>query len=288
MNESLKNLLPASMPQTSEGFVNALRELMQSLALLGLWRAHFFEHAAFYGGTALRLLYGLDRFSEDLDFSLLTPSSQFSFNKYSSALIKELNAYGFNVQFEEKQKTSDTNIKSAFLKSNTYTQLIVIDAPEYLISGINKQSVLKIKLEIDTTPPSGFDTEMKYLFSPVQFAVRTYTLPSLFAGKMHALLCRKWEDRVKGRDWYDLIWYISKSPLLDISHLEERMRQSGHYDRPEKLTKNELMNQLKIAIENLDIESARNEVKPFILNDSMLDLWSKEFFLAATEKIVVV
>lgn len=203
MNRLLKNLLPSPLPQTPEGLVNVLREAMQSIALLGLWRSRFFEHNAFYGGTTLSILYGLDRFSEDLNFSLLVPESGFSFNKYASSLLTELSAYGFNVQFEDKKKTSVTAIESAFIKSNTYEQLIVIEAPEQLLSGINKHSILKIKLEIDTNPPSGFNTEMKYVFSPIQFAVRTYTLPSLFAGKIHALLCRKWKNRVKGRDWYD-------------------------------------------------------------------------------------
>ena len=181
MSDLLKNLLPSPLPESAGALLTALRELLQSLALLGLWRAKFFEHAAFYGGTALRILYGLDRFSEDLDFSLLTPSSKFSFDKYASSLQKELNAFGFDSTFEPKHKTKESAIKSAFIKGNTYNLLMVIKASEpaltevseQLVSGINKQSVIKIKLEIDTNPPSDFDTEMKYLFSPVQFAVRS-------------------------------------------------------------------------------------------------------------------
>lgn len=287
MNNLLKSILPNPLPQTQSELINVLRELMQSIALLGLWRARFFEHSAFYGGTALRLLYGLDRFSEDLDFSLLLPTSDFSFDKYSASLQKEMNAYGFDVRFEEKSKPSDSNIKSAFLKTNTYNQLIVIEAPEHFISGINKHSILKIKLEIDTLPPSGFSTEMKYVFAPIQFAVRSYTLPSLFAGKMHALLCRKWKNRVKGRDWYDFIWYISRYPQINLSHLEERMRQSGHYDSSNQLTKDELVLRIYDAIESLDITAARKEVSPFILTPTSLDLWSKEFFFAAADKILV-
>ena len=287
MNDSLRSLLPKSLPESQVELIHILRQLMQSIALMGLWRARFFEHAAFYGGTALRLLYGLDRFSEDLNFSLLLPSGDFSFKNYSSALQKELNAYGFNVRFEEKNKSVDSNIKSAFLKSNTYQQLILIDAPKDFLIGIDKQSTLKIKLEIDTQPPPGFSTEMKYIFSPIQFAVRSYTLPSLFAGKMHAMLCRTWKNRVKGRDWYDFIWYVSNYPELQLSHLEERMRQSGHYLSSHSLTKDELLKHLYSAIDNLDIAAARKEVRPFIPNTYSLDIWSKEFFKAAAEKIVV-
>ncbi len=288
MNNLLKNLMPSPMPETTGAMLTALREVLQSLALLGLWRAKFFEHTAFYGGTALRILYGLDRFSEDLDFSLLTPSSKFSFDTYSSALQKELNAFGFDVTFEPKQKTKDSAIESAFLKGNTFNQLIVIDASEQILSGINKQSVIKIKLEIDTNPPSDFDTEMKYLFSPVQFAVRSYTLPSLFAGKMHTLLCRKWKNRVKGRDWYDFAWYISHYPQLKITHLEKRMRQSGHYTGSSPLTRDYLIDLLFANIDNLNIDAARKDVTPFINNTNSLDIWSKDFFKAAAQQIVVI
>ena len=285
MNNLLKNLMPSPMPETTDAMLTALRELLQSLALLGLWRAKFFEHTAFYGGTALRILYGLDRFSEDLDFSLLTPSAKFSFDAYASALQKELNAFGFDITFEPKQKTKDSAIESAFLKGNTFNQLIVIDASEQMLSEINKQSVIKIKLEIDTNPPSDFDTEMKYLFSPVQFAVRSYTLPSLFAGKMHALLCRKWKNRVKGRDWYDFAWYISHYPKLKITHLEKRMKQSGHYTGSSPLTRDYLIDLLYENIDNLNIDAACKEVAPFINNTNSLDIWSKDFFKAAAQQI---
>ncbi|MCD4770571.1 MAG: nucleotidyl transferase AbiEii/AbiGii toxin family protein [Bacteroidales bacterium] len=287
MNNLLKKLMPSPMPETTDAIITALREILQSIALLGLWRAKFFEHAAFYGGTALRILYGLDRFSEDLDFSLLTPSDKFSFYAYSSALRKELNAYGFDIAFETKQKTNKSAVESAFLKGNTFNQLIVINAPEQILSGINKQSVIKIKLEIDTNPPLDFNTEMKYLFSPVQFAVRSYTLPSLFAGKMHALLCRKWENRVKGRDWYDFAWYISNYPQLNILHLEKRMRQSGHYTGSSPLTRDYLIDLLYANIDNLDIAAARKDVTPFINNINSLDIWSVDFFKAAAQKIDV-
>jgi predicted nucleotidyltransferase component of viral defense system len=288
MNGILKNLLPTTTPLTADGMINAVREIMQSLALLGLWRARFFEHAAFYGGTDLRILYGLDRFSEDLDFSLLKPSKAFRFDKYASFLQKELKAYGLDVRFEAKQKTANTAIESAFLKTNTYTQLILLEAPDSIISGIHKNAPLKVKLEIDTNPPASFDTEIKYIFSPVQFAVKTYTLPSLFAGKMHAILCRKWKNRVKGRDWYDFTWYIGHYPELNLLHLEKRMRQSGHFQDSNALSKDELIARLNHIIDNLNIEAARAEVQPFVHDSRSLDIWSKEFFKAAVQRIVFV
>jgi hypothetical protein len=287
MKNLMRSLLPDPVPKTVNDMVNAVREIMQSLALLGLWRAKFFEHAAFYGGTSLRILYGLDRFSEDLDFSLLKPSVDFNFSIYATALQNELEAFGFEVTFEVRHKTTDSAIESAFLKGNTYNHLIVIKAPEQILAGVNRQSILKVKLEVDTYPPQGFNTEMKYVFSPIQFAVRSYTLPSLFAGKIHALLFRKWKSRIKGHDWYDFAWYLSHYPLLNLAHLEERMRQSGHYTATEPLSRTRLMEYLSLAIDSVNIDAARKEVIPFVADVRSLEIWSKEFFRAAAERIVV-
>jgi hypothetical protein len=287
MEKWIKTLLPEPLPDTTNGMVNALREIIQSLALLGLWRAKFFEHAAFYGGTALRILYGIDRFSEDLDFSLLQPSLQFSFSNYKNFLINELGAYGLDVSFEEKHKATDSFIDSAFFKTNTLDQLMVIQTPDRLLDGIHPQAILKVKLEVDTNPPEGFQTEIKYVFSPVQYAVRSFTLPSLFAGKIHALLFRKWKSRIKGRDWYDFAWYASKYPALNIRHLEARMRQSGHYERESPLDADFLFSSLFSAIENLDMDQARQEVAPFVKDVRSLDIWSRDFFIAAAKRIVI-
>jgi predicted nucleotidyltransferase component of viral defense system len=285
MNNLLKQLISKPLPESENELLKLLRESLQSLALLGLWRSNFFEHAAFYGGTALRILYSLDRFSEDLDFSLLKPNADFTFEKYRDSIVRELEVFGFKVNFEVKQKSKQSAIESAFIKTNTLHQLILIEAPSNIISTVGKQSILKIKLEVDTNPPAGFETEMKYVFSPIQFAVKSFSTPSLFAGKMHAILCRKWKTRVKGRDWYDFAWYIGKYPELNLKHLEERMRQSGDYKEDNDLTKERFLEILNNTIDNLDIEKAKGEVEPFVENKMSLDLWSKEFFKAAAEKI---
>jgi len=285
MNNLLKQLISKPLPESENELLKLLRESLQSLALLGLWRSNFFEHAAFYGGTALRILYSLDRFSEDLDFSLLKPNADFTFEKYRDSIVRELEVFGFKVNFEVKQKSKQSAIESAFIKTNTLHQLILIEAPSNIISTVGKQSILKIKLEVDTNPPAGFETEMKYVFSPIQFAVKSFSTPSLFAGKMHAILCRKWKTRVKGRDWYDFAWYIGKFLELNLKHLEERMRQSGDYKEDNDLTKERFLEILNNTIDNLDIEKAKGEVEPFVENKMSLNLWSKEFFKAAAEKI---
>jgi len=200
MHEAVARMLAKYEPKSVDDSVRALREIIQEVALLGLWRSKFFEHAAFYGGTALRILYGLDRFSENLDFSLLEPSPDFNLARYTASLEEELSAFGFNVRVEMVDKAVESAVQSAFLKANTRNELLVIET-----GGELAGQVLKVKIEVDTEPPTGFTTSTRYLLQPIPFAVRSYSLPDLFAGKMHALLFRRWKNRVKGRDWYDFV-----------------------------------------------------------------------------------
>jgi len=270
--------------KTSEETLHALREILQEVALLGLWRSKFFEHAAFYGGTALRILYGLDRFSEDLDFSLLVPDATFELSRYLPALESELAGFGFRVEGKIQQKSVETAVQSAFLKAHTLHVMLEFEIDTTVTKGINPGQLLKIKLEVDTDPPAGFISEAKYLLQPIPFAVRTYSLPDLFAGKVHALLFRKWKNRVKGRDWYDFVWYCAYHPQLHVSHLQERMRQSGHWSN-ERLSFDDVRDSLRDAIENLDVNQARQDVRPFIREPETLDIWSTDFFMSLVDRI---
>ncbi|NQV14957.1 nucleotidyl transferase AbiEii/AbiGii toxin family protein, partial [bacterium] len=220
MNDAIRSMLSTYDPKTSDDYQQALREILQSIALLALWRTKFFESAAFYGGTALRILYKLDRFSEDMDFSLLAPDPSFDLNKYDKAILGELKAYGFEAEFNSKAKVLDSAVKSAFLKANTVMSLLAIDAGDEITSRFKSSQIIKIKIEIDTDPPLGFATEMQPMFQPIPFQVKAYSLPDSFAGKMHAVLFRPWTNNVKGRDWYDLVWYAGRYPELHLSHLE--------------------------------------------------------------------
>ena len=285
MRELLKNFLSTDKPDSPGELLWRLRELMQSLILLGLWRARFFEHAAFYGGTALRILYGLDRFSEDLDFSTLSPQTDWDWTPYGRAVEKELNAFGFSMRFESHEKSMNEQIESAFLKGNTRQQLLVVEPEETLLRHIHGRSLIKIKLELDKDPPPGFSTEMKYHYLPVPFAIRSYSLPCLFAGKMHAILFREWKNRVKGRDWYDFIWFVSQNIPLNLKHLESRMRQTGHLHENEPLTREKFLHLLRQKINTLNLNATRKDVIHFIKNPEKIDIWSKDFFLSAVEKI---
>jgi len=288
MHEAIRSMLDRYECLSRDDYVNALREILQDLALLGLWRSKFFEHAAFYSGTALRLLHGLDRFSEDLDFSLLRPDVSFSLGGYGEALRREISSFGFHVEFESRRKRPTNTIESAFLKTNTYKQLIVIETGRELLRDLHPAKNLKIRLEVDTDPPAGFETETQYVLQPIPFSVRVYRLPDLFAGKLHAILCRKWKTRVKGRDWYDLVWYLGRHPAVRIGHLESRMRQTGDYQGDQPLTPDRLQHLFRKAVDALDVEQARREVAPFIRDRRALEVWSRDFFKQIIKRVACI
>lgn len=221
----IKEWLEQYKPVNQDAAEQALREIMQEIALAGLQRSGFFEKAAFYGGTALRIFHGLPRFSEDLDFSLLQANPDFSLEPYLKGIEAEFNALGVSVSVKRKDKTTITNVDSAFLKPDTtWKELIIKEIlPQ---EGVKMPPMLKIKIEVDTMPPLGFLTEEKLLLKPFSFYTKCFTLPDLFAGKMHALLFRKWGVRVKGRDWFDMEWYIRKGIPLNLEHFLTRSKDN--------------------------------------------------------------
>lgn len=288
MNEAVTRMLARYERRRVEDDVRALREILQEIALLGLWRSRFFERAAFYGGTALRILHGMDRYSEDLDFSLLKPAVKFDLTRYSDALEKEIRSFGFEATVTARAKSDSSAIRSAFLKADTLKHLLVINTEEALARRIPRGQVLKIKIEVDTDPPPGFDTEPRFLLQPIPFSVRAFSLPDMFAGKMHAVLCRAWKSRVKGRDWYDLVWYAANHPRLHLAHLEQRMIQSGHLKKTQHLDRERFMDIASKTVEGLDVNQAKREVEPFVREPETLTVWSREFFRDVIRRIVLV
>ncbi len=273
----IKEWLQEYNPKTKQDVYDALREIMQEIALAGLQRAGFFEKAAFYGGTSLRIFYNLDRFSEDLDFSLLEPDEKFSLEPYFDAVVKEFEALGISVSIQEKKKATASNVESAFLKSGTvWKELVLEDVVSQM--GVGSLPNVKIKIEVDRKPPLGFETEEKLLLRPFSFYVKCFKMPSLFAGKMHALLFRKWINRVKGRDWYDLEWYIKKGTPLDLDHFLLRAQDSGDW-QGETITEAQVIQLLEEKIKSVNFTSVKEDVLRFIPDSSVLDLWEEQYFL---------
>ena len=278
MHPALAALIDHYQPQSSKDYENAVREIVQEIALLGLWRTPFYEHAAFYGGSALRIFHGLQRFSEDLDFSLLQPEPDFSLKRYLGSVAEELAAWGFDFRAEAVEKTKPSTIESAFLKGGTVINLLQIGAPPEIASRLPKGQLLRIKLEIDLNPPPGAATETLSRLVPTAHQVRVYDLPSLFAGKLHAVLCRNWKSRVKGRDFYDFLWYVGRGIPPNLSHLEARMRESGDWTLEAPLDAEGLCERLQERFAAVNFDQAKEDIAPFLKDPRELSLWSAEFF----------
>jgi hypothetical protein len=287
IHPALSSLIDRYQPRSSSDYQNAVREIVQELALLGLWRTPFYDHAAFYGGSALRIFHGLQRFSEDLDFSLLQPEPDFSLKPYLGAVAEELAAWGFEFRAEGIEKTKPTTIESAFLKGSTMINLLQIGAPPEIASRLPKGQLIRIKLEIDLDPPPGADTEVLTRLVPTPHQVRVYDLPSLFAGKLHAVLCRNLKSRVKGRDFYDLIWYVGRRIPLNLAHLEARMRQSGDWLRGTPLDAEGLRKRLEERFTAINFDQAKEDIAPFLKDTRELTLWTPGFFQELIPQIIV-
>lgn len=285
MNNIIEQMLSKYDIKNTNDEINALKEIIQEIVLSGLSRGNFFNEAAFYGGTALRIFYNLDRFSEDLDFALLESNKDFDISKYFNYIEKELKAYGINLNITTKEKSFDSNITSAFLKGDTL-ELILKFFPseeEHKYDHILKN--LKIKLEVDINPPMGATYEDKYKLLPSPHQIKLYDKESLLAGKIHAILCRGWNNRVKGRDLYDYIFFLASDTKVNIELLKNKLIESNYINEKDEFDINELKKILINKFEKIDYSKAIEDVKPFIKNIDNLNLWSKEFFIEITNKL---
>lgn len=266
-------------------YENALKEIVQELALLGLWRSKFYEHASFYGGTALRIFHRLPRFSEEMDFSLLSPDADFNLVPHLAAIQTELDAFGFEFEVKRKMTSNRTAIESTFIKGETQVNLLTIGMPECIRSRLPKLQRVKIKLEVDTDPPPLAVHDVETLLVPIPFQVRLFTSSCLFAGKLHAVLCRSWRGRVKGRDFYDLVWYLGRETPVHLAHLQARMEQTGHWTG-DPLTLEALRGRLSKRFAEIDFEAAKADVRPFINDAEELVLWGREFFEGLLPRLI--
>lgn len=279
----INNWIESYKTKNIEETEQALREIMQEITLAGLYRANFFQHAAFYGGTALRIFHGLKRFSEDLDFSLLKKNPNFDITPYFHHISEEFNALGLTVTLTHKSKTKETNIDSAFLKSDTIWSEIILENSLIPLNLIRKP-IIKIKLEIDKNPPLGFETENLLLLKPFSFQVNCMKLPDLYAGKMHALLFRKWKTRVKGRDWFDFEWYVQNNVSLSLEHFKTRAIESGDIDS-NSIGETDFKEMLMNKISQIQIEGIKLDISRFIQDQTVLNIWSNDYFKELVKKM---
>ena len=284
MDHILTEMLARYQTESLADRKNAVKEVMQEIVLCGLSRSGFFKSAAFYGGTALRIFYGLDRFSEDLDFSLVKKEETFDLEKYFAVLKREVHAFGLNVTISEKEKVKETDIQSAFVKGNTREHLMLFYDRE-LAGTVSANEMIKIKFEVDTNPPPYAGYERKYRLLPSPYEVNIFDEPSLFAGKIHAVLFRGWKNRIKGRDLYDYVYYLSQNIPVNLSHLESRLHQTCSLPETESLHIDKLKAMLCQRFGEINYKEAREDVLPFITRPEKLALWSSEFFTTITENL---
>lgn len=270
-NEIYDSMLSRYDMTTEQNKRNAIYEVNQQVILAGLYNGGFFESAAFYGGTCLRIFYGLQRFSEDMDFSLLTQNETFDFSKYFQPIVDAFALVGREVEIKKKDKKNFGKIESAFLKDNTDVYDIMFQT----------EKSIKIKIEVDTYPPLNFKTEQKLLLQPHSFMTRCFSLPDLFAGKMHALIYRTWKNRVKGRDWYDFEWYVRHNIPLNFIHFVERCKQFNNED----ITLDLFIVKLKERLFTADIKQVKEDVLPFVRNPKELDIWSNDYFIQLADMV---
>ena len=287
MNDVLKTMLDKYNPTNDEERENAIKEIMQEIALAGLSRGGFFNYAAFYGGTCLRMFYGLNRFSEDLDFALLTKDKSFSLEKFFPSLKKEFLSYGIDIEIETKPKKEEKEIKSAFLKGNTLMLMMSFYPNNDSSHKIIKFQVIKIKFEVDVDNPLGGITETKYRLLPAPYEVLTFDEATLFAGKIHAIICRDYPNRVKGRDFYDYLFYIGKGSKFNLKYLENKLKNTGVIDESVTLSLDMVKDLLKERFNKVDYELAKKDVVTFIENKESLSVWKKDLFLSTLDQLSI-
>ena len=286
MNNIIEQMLSKYKIKNTTDEINALKEIIQEIVLAGLSRGNFFNEVAFYGGTALRIFYNLDRFSEDLDFALIKPDKNFDLSKYFSYIEKELKAYGINLQINTKVKSIDSNITSAFLKGDTLEHILKFFPNEegHKYNQILKN--LKIKFEVDINPPMGATYENKYKLLPSPHLIKLYDKPSLLAGKIHAILCRGWKTRVKGRDLYDYLFFMATDTRVNLELLKNKLLASNAIESGDDFDINKLKKLLINKFKVIDYNEAKEDVSPFIKNINDLNLWSSELFISVTDKLM--
>lgn len=259
---------------------HAIREITQEVVLAALSRSDFFQYGVFQGGTCLRIFYGLNRFSEDLDFILQEPNRAFTLQPYFPSIREELRAYGYETDTTDRVKT-EIAVQKAFLKDDSIGHVLQF----HHVGKKGPFRKIRIKLEVDTNPPAGGETEIRYLDFPFVSSITVQTKPSLFAGKVHALLCR---DYIKGRDWYDFLWYTSQRIPIHYPFLASALFQQGPWKNQDiQVNLDWCKGELEKVIRSLDWKATAEDVRRFVrtAEQPSLQWWNRDLFLKQLEKL---
>ena len=284
INNILLNEINKHNPSSIIEIKNALKEVLQKIILSGLGKSNFFNGAVFYGGTSLRVFRNLPRFSEDLDFTLINKDVECDFNNCLLFAKRELESLGINCCIRNKDKSFLTTVDTRYFEFNLKS-LFDISFPIYS-SKIVINELITIKVELERNAFLGGITEMKLLTYPSLTQIRTYSMETLFASKLIAVLNRKWKTRIKGRDYYDYLFYIMQNVKPNMMFLENGLKQFGFIDGNVKYTLDLLKSDLRDKFSSVDFNNAINDVKPFVSNDDrIVQFFNKEIFLASIDLI---
>jgi len=281
INEMINLYNPKSLNENR----TVLREILQSIVLIGLSRADFFKKASFYGGTALRIFYGLNRYSEDLDFTLNEKNDSFSLEPYIESIKNVASSYGIELDINIKKKAIKTPVESAFAKLNTYQTFINLKINDEIASLLHKDENIKVKFEVDLNPAIGFNVESKRIDMPEFANIIVLDEPSLFAGKLHAIICRNYKSTVKGRDYYDFLFYIRKRVKPNLNYLKNKLIESGKIKENDKFDLDTLKAMLKDRFEAVDFNQVKTDAERFVFNNEDLSYYSKELFVDMINKL---
>lgn len=290
MKLALEKMIKKYNPSDLEEGKDAMREIVQRVILLSLSNRDFFKIVSFCGDTSLRLLHGLPRVSKNLTFSLMRRDKEFDFAPYEEEILLTLKSFGLHA--ESKQLRGEAENRSTFLKTHTLKYLLDIEVPEYLSELVDVSKIIKIIIEIDIDSPTLFQTEKRVLTLPKAFMLTSFDLPTLFASKMHAILCRSWKEQPNGRDWYDMNWYIKNEAKLNFAHLNKRVLQAplGIEKKIAKLggkelSRNEFIDLLRERISKLDIAKIKDDAHLSVRDKKETAVWSKDFFTVLIYRI---
>ena len=282
---TIEEIIKAYNPKTINDNKAILREIVQSIVLVGLSRTEFFKKASFYGGTALRIFYDLNRYSEDLDFTLNNVDKNFSLAPFIESIKNVALSYGLELEIHIKQKQISTPVESAFAKINTYQTFINLKMNSELAKLLHKDEVIKVKFEIDCEPALGFTTENKWIDMPEFAPVIVLDEASLFAGKLHAILCRNYKNTVKGRDYYDFLFYVRRGISPNLNYLRNKLINTGKINEKDTFNIEVLKEMLIKRFEQVDFEQVKNDTERFIINQEDLSTYSKDLFVQMAKKI---
>ena len=282
---TIEEIIKAYNPETINDNKAILREIVQSIVLVGLSRTAFFKKASFYGGTALRIFYDLNRYSEDLDFTLNNVDKNFSIAPFIESIKNVALSYGLELEISIKQKQINTPVESAFAKINTYQTFINLKMNSELTKLLHKDEVIKVKFEIDCEPALGFTTENKWIDMPEFAPVIVLDEASLFAGKLHAILCRNYKNTVKGRDYYDFLFYVRRGISPNLNYLRNKLINTGKINEKDTFNIEVLKEMLIKRFEQVDFGQVKNDTERFIINNEDLSTYSRDLFVQMAKKI---